>query len=403
MKYYIICSNPRNGINYLGMLLSSIGIGNTGEEAIKRLSYTENTIEDVLQFVKRDAQNSMWGTVIQFTDLYSVLKVLRHHLKDDESDDLNILNRVFPDVKFIHLVRVNRLRTTVSYVKAYQSGVFTKLKGDFIEGATDLSYDEEHIGINMHQNSNNDSFWCEFFSKCNIQPYYVVYENLCDNTHQCLKGISEYLEYDISDTEIETRLANAILPIKLSDKTNEEWVENYTKANINSSVNKGFLEEWNKVWDKMRLPSGYLGKSKTDKVSSYHNYGNLYDMVILFLFETNQRQPINILEIGTALLDEGSGHAFCNMPQVSKFVGIDIMPLTTPFGEKGEFILGNAYSEKVLENIEAKGLKYHLLIDDGSHKVPDIHFFLEKYANFAASNSIILVEDINEEWHLKCS
>lgn len=249
MKYYIICSNPRCGTNYLGMLLSSIGIGNTGEDAINRLSYTENAIEDVLQFVERDAQNSMWGSIIHFLDFYSILKVLRYHLKDDESNDLEILNRVFPDVKFIHLVRVNRLRATVSYVKAYQSGVFTKLKGDVTEDATDFNYDEKNIKINMHQNSNDDSFWCEFFSKCNIQPYYVIYENLCDNTHQCLKGISEYLEYDVSDTEIETRLANAILPIKLSDKTNEEWVENYTKANINFSVNKGFLKEWNKVWE----------------------------------------------------------------------------------------------------------------------------------------------------------
>ena len=115
-----------------------------------------------------------------------------------------------------------------------------------------------------------------------------------------------------------------------------------------------------------KLPSSYFRGTDTDKVSSeFHDYSNIYDIVMVFLLSQTSN-PVRVLEIGTSLFSRGSGHAFCEMPYVEKYVGIDLEECQ--FNEKGVFIRGDAYSPAIVKQARAHG-PYNLLIDDAWHTV----------------------------------
>jgi len=102
------------------------------------------------------------------------------------------------------------------------------------------------------------------------------------------------------------------------------------------------------------------------------------------------------MEIGVSLFGVGSGHAFSKMPYVEKYVGIDIAPVSSPLGEKGVFIQGDAYSEATFEEVKSEG-SYHLLIDDGPHNYQYQEAFFRMYREVATVPWIMVCEDIEKQ------
>ena len=150
----------------------------------------------------------------------------------------------------------------------------------------------------------------------------------------------------------------------------------------------------------MEYISEYLNNSCSDKQKA-HRYGTFYDMVFSVLFQAIQCRPLNVLEIGVSKFSNrngkpGSGHAFSEFPLVKKFVGIDTMDLDMPFSKKGVFIQSDAYSDEALKQIKVHA-PFHILIDDGSHRVDSQVYFLKNYAEFRAPNSAIICEDVGKD------
>ena len=143
-----------------------------------------------------------------------------------------------------------------------------------------------------------------------------------------------------------------------------------------------------------KLPSAYFSESNSDKADEYHRYGEIYDMAVLSLLHFTEQ--IKVLEIGVSRFGEGSAHAFCKMPFVEKFVGIDVSPLKTPLGVSGHFIHADAYTDETLNIVKQHGL-FHLVIDDGSHENYHQKYFLNEYQSVLSNNSIMICEDITPE------
>ena len=143
-----------------------------------------------------------------------------------------------------------------------------------------------------------------------------------------------------------------------------------------------------------KLPSSYFRDTDTDKVSSeFHDYSNIYDIVMVFLLSQTSN-PVRVLEIGTSLFSRGSGHAFCEMPYVEKYVGIDIEECQ--FNEKGVFIKGDAYSPAIVKQARAHG-PYDLLIDDAWHSIQQQTDFFKLYRQLCSSPSVMICEDVSRK------
>jgi len=145
-----------------------------------------------------------------------------------------------------------------------------------------------------------------------------------------------------------------------------------------------------------KTPYEYLRETRSSKLSrGFHDYSNLYNMSIGSLIAYHGA-PLRVMEIGVSLFGVGSGHAFSEMPYLEKYVGIDVDPVSSPLGEKGVFILGDAYSEEIFEKVKSEG-PFHLLIDDGPH---DYHFqetFFRMYRELATVPWMMICEDVMRE------
>ncbi len=142
----------------------------------------------------------------------------------------------------------------------------------------------------------------------------------------------------------------------------------------------------------MKLPSEYFAETDSDKTDYFHRYGDMYDLIFNSLLHLNA-EPIRVLEIGVTRFGEGSGHAFCEMPYVEQFVGVDKSPLTKDLNGNGIFIKADAYVEPILDQLKQHA-PFHLMIDDGLHQPYSWNYFLEHYRQFLATPGVMVVEDV---------
>jgi hypothetical protein len=142
------------------------------------------------------------------------------------------------------------------------------------------------------------------------------------------------------------------------------------------------------------LPSKLLFESDSNKTHEVNQYGPVYDLVIAALLCLN-RSPIRVLEIGTSFYGEALAHVFSDVPYIEKFVGIDIKIPVTPLGSNGIFIHGDAYQKETLDLVRPHA-PFHLLIDDGTHRMDHQQFFFEHYSQFCAVPGVIWCEDIQD-------
>lgn len=142
-------------------------------------------------------------------------------------------------------------------------------------------------------------------------------------------------------------------------------------------------------------PSDYLKASASDKTGRVHDYSDLYDLLFVSLLSIVEA-PIRVLEIGVSRFGEGSGHAFSKMPYVEKFVGLDIMPLKSDFGEKGVFLHIDAYTAEGVAAAKAHG-PFHLIIDDAEHAHAQQVAFFSLYPILCAKPSVMVCEDVQKD------
>ena len=150
-----------------------------------------------------------------------------------------------------------------------------------------------------------------------------------------------------------------------------------------------YLEEFN-----AKPPSQYFSETNTDKGGYQHNYSWFYDTIFsALLYRING--PLRVLEIGVSFFyGLGSGHAFCRMPYVERFIGIDQNPLRAPFeNNKGIFIQADAYEQETVDKAAQYG-PFHLIIDDGWHQHEGQVAFFRLYTALCDKISIMACEDV---------
>ena len=147
-------------------------------------------------------------------------------------------------------------------------------------------------------------------------------------------------------------------------------------------------------------PSTRLRASYSDKIKPESAYGDFYDIAVASLL-TFHNQPLRILELGVSRFGKGSGHAFCELPYVETVVGVDTVDLGTPFGEKGVFIKGDAYTDEIVVSV-SKYAPFDLIIDDCVHLPPNQKIMFEKYYPLLNIPGIMTSEDISDEKLADC-
>ena len=133
----------------------------------------------------------------------------------------------------------------------------------------------------------------------------------------------------------------------------------------------------------------------SDKFSDSHDYvPAVYDKYFLDIKETAK----TILEVG--IKDGASLLLWNDYFTNAKVIGIDINSCKQFDKPENQFngifcIIGDAYSPKVMDMIP---YDLDVAIDDGSHMIDDIIFFIDNYLPRVKSGGYLIVEDIVPEY-----
>lgn len=211
MSYsFLICSMGRSGTSLLKFLIGTQGIEpprafkpNDPIEDMESLCMTvwlRNIKEDIVVRCRAKLNISM-------------------HLTDAE-----VLDTVFPGIKYIYLLRKNIVRQAISYVKAKQSGQWWLLKRD-IPFTHDFTYDPVAISHEMTKIFKYRQMWEDWFKSNKINPLRITYEDCVENPKPTLENIIDFLGLTVpfSADRMRKGFQSKNAPQKQADKLTDDY------------------------------------------------------------------------------------------------------------------------------------------------------------------------------------
>ena len=144
----------------------------------------------------------------------------------------------------------------------------------------------------------------------------------------------------------------------------------------------------------------FIDNKLTDK-NTLHSYVNVYED----MFDSLRYTAKNILEIGMA--PGGSIMVWRNYFINAHIYGIDTCNLANIHNQsiKNDYHITlfpntNGYNDQFIrENFTNKNIKFDMVLDDASHTLEDIIYFIIKYLPLLSDNGIMVIENIQKmEW-----
>jgi trehalose 2-sulfotransferase len=227
-KSYIVCSTGRSGSTLLCKTLDKIGnCGNPEEffhnEQIKKIKQ-KNDVDYFVYYCnfileKGTTENGIFGMKMHWWQLVDFLRLARQLSIFQDKQDLEILNAIFPNLKFIYIWRRDMAQQAISTIKALQ----TKQWVNPIENAEakiqqsqpkqNLIFQPLKIYRWEQSFEDQNRRWRNFFKDNSLAHYELVYEDFVPAFDREMENIISYLDLNLPANKIEMatqKQANAI-------------------------------------------------------------------------------------------------------------------------------------------------------------------------------------------------
>jgi len=135
--------------------------------------------------------------------------------------DLQVLDAAFPRLRFVQILRRNKLRQAISKAKALQSGLWKIQSGN--SQVADPAFDEQLITRCLDETRADEAVWQTFFTRNGARPFLVEYEKLVEDFAGTVRAVLDYLKI---------RLPRGLeIPppktVRQTDVLSREWEERY--------------------------------------------------------------------------------------------------------------------------------------------------------------------------------
>lgn len=157
-----------------------------------------------------------WPNIPCFSEMLGDLPEREHSKLAERLDPL------FPNLRYVWVTRRDKVRQSVSLVKARQSAQWKAMSGEPQRSDTG-DYNFHVIDMALRRIVSEECAWEEFFTRAGITPFTVVYEDLVRTFEPTVRrllddlGIALPTRYEFGDPRVK----------KQADATSEEWVERY--------------------------------------------------------------------------------------------------------------------------------------------------------------------------------
>ena len=236
-RSYLVCSTPRSGSNLLCEALKSCKLAGRPHQyfwapKIEKwaekydlspetdfAAYTRGIVERSATSNGVFGLKSMWDFLLAFeqrlraTPEYANFPGPLHELLAD----------VFPNLKYVHIVRRDKIRQAVSLVRALQSDLWTSQQKDARATKAELRFDPDAIRAMLRDLDEAEAGWASLFRAAGVQPHLVTYEDLVEAYEETAIGVLKYLDIPLPEkiTFGERKLK------KQGDELNERWAEEF--------------------------------------------------------------------------------------------------------------------------------------------------------------------------------
>ncbi len=165
----------------------------------------------------------MWGHVDHFV---SYLRGLPEHAGRPVPE---MLETVFPSLRYVRVLRRDKVRQAVSLWKALQTATWriesSRPGGEAPRRTQDGEFSFDAIDHLRRQITVHEVAWTQYFDENGIEPLTIVYEDLIDAYEETLREVLSYL-----GIPGEHREAPQLDMHRQADSTSEEWVGRYERG-----------------------------------------------------------------------------------------------------------------------------------------------------------------------------
>jgi len=182
---------------------------------------------DYIQRVKSLAtgRNGVGGAKIMWNHFILFLHRCRKKDSLEGLGDYEVLQQVFPDVRFIWLTRRDKIRQAISMYKWKMTGI-TSNRDPAHYQTVDIPFNCESIRDYLLWINDCDQQWGTFFKINSIDPLRLVYEDYVDHIERVIEDTANYLGIQIPDVH---QFAYSTYR-KLRDPVSEQWAEWYLET-----------------------------------------------------------------------------------------------------------------------------------------------------------------------------
>lgn len=114
---------------------------------------------------------------------------------DAATDDLTVLQNVFPRLRFVHIHRRHKLRQALSTARALQTGLWKVQNGKTT--IREPQFDAELIEQSLKEAERQEKIWYLFFQRTGIRPFQVEYEKLCQDYEGTIRSVLNFLQISL--------------------------------------------------------------------------------------------------------------------------------------------------------------------------------------------------------------
>jgi LPS sulfotransferase NodH len=162
--------------------------------------------------------NIMWNTFSEETvprlrELPEFNRVPRHLL----------LQKIFPNLRFIWIIRRDKVRQAVSWAKAGQTDIWASHQLEHGKPKQKPAFDFQMIDGLYNLILKGESGWAQYFNDCGIEPFKLYYEDLAESYESKTIEVLKYLGITVPGN-----LKICEVPVqKQADAINDEWTAKY--------------------------------------------------------------------------------------------------------------------------------------------------------------------------------
>lgn len=249
-RCYLICANARCGSTLLSRALSDTGIAGhpdeyfvTGppeafapgttfwEDGPLARQYGVTEREDFLQLVYRvgTTSNGVFGATLMWNYVGWAMENFREIARFSRASNEELFGFIFPGLQVIHVIRKDRLRQAISWLRAAEDGVWVVSAGEPARPQREPVFQYDVIVGMMDLIAQGEAAWMDLYQKLGVNPVVVVYEEFSNpiDYEPTIRRVLEHLDLDHTIDIPSPRT------MKQAGRISDEWIDRFIREQSN--------------------------------------------------------------------------------------------------------------------------------------------------------------------------